>query len=351
MKQEIEIKEILTQIQQAEGEGFECDEQAVWENYQKNHANQSSLSIKILSIFGGLMATSSFLGFLLITGLYDSEMGMAIFGTIFIVGSVWVNLAQQKLLIDSASIAAFVVGFGLLGFGLEGLDVDDNLTLVLLIFIAFCSLILSESYILAFISVLIISGLVFLLFAINELFDIIHVYSIPMALLMAFWYLNEANLIANSPKLSKLYYPVRIGLVFSLIGGLSLLGIRGIVEIRFVWLASVATISVTLYLIYQVLQILKIEQLSYQITILAISLLVLLPTALSPAISGAIMIILLCYRVNDRTGLAIGVLAFIYFISQYYYDLNFTLLTKSIMLFSSGILFLIGYWFVHKKLG
>ena len=40
----------------------------------------------------------------------------------------------------------------------------------------------------------------------------------------------------------------------------------------------------------------------------------------------------------------------IYFISQYYYDLNFTLLTKSILLFSSGVLFLLLYLFTHKNL-
>ena len=54
--------------------------------------------------------------------------------------------------------------------------------------------------------------------------------------------------------------------------------------------------------------------------------------------------------VNYKTGLVIGIISFIYFISQYYYDLNFTLLTKSIILFSSGIVFILFYLFTNKKL-
>jgi len=88
----------------------------------------------------------------------------------------------------------------------------------------------------------------------------------------------------------------------------------------------------------------------YKSGIYALSILLLLPTVLSPAISGAILIILLSFLVNYKTSLVIGIAAFIYFVSQYYYDLHFTLLTKSILLFSSGILFLGLYLLTHKKL-
>jgi len=87
-----------------------------------------------------------------------------------------------------------------------------------------------------------------------------------------------------------------------------------------------------------------------KITIYGITLLTILPTALSPAISGAILLIVLGFLVNYKTGLILGIVSFIYFISQYYYDLNFTLLTKSILLFLSGILFVLLYLLTHKKL-
>jgi uncharacterized membrane protein len=73
-------------------------------------------------------------------------------------------------------------------------------------------------------------------------------------------------------------------------------------------------------------------------------------TAMNPAISGSILVILLNFMANYKTGFVIGLLAFVYFVSQYYYDLSFSLLTKSYMMLVTGALFLILYLFVYKKL-
>ena len=81
-----------------------------------------------------------------------------------------------------------------------------------------------------------------------------------------------------------------------------------------------------------------------------LSALILVSTIFSPSISGGIVIVLLSFLVNYKTGLAIGIISIIYFVSQYYYDLNFTLLTKSIILFVSGIMFLLFYLFTAKNL-
>jgi uncharacterized membrane protein len=97
-------------------------------------------------------------------------------------------------------------------------------------------------------------------------------------------------------------------------------------------------------------KVLNINKTQHKVGIYIATVFVLLPTVFSPAISGAILLILLSFYVNYKTGLVLGVAAFLYFISQYYYDLNLTLLTKSILLFSSGVLFIALYLFTHKKL-
>src|SRR5690606_13137026 len=81
---------------------------------------------------------------------------------------------------------------------------------------------------------------------------------------------------------------------------------------------------------------------------LVLCLFTLLPTLYAPSISGALLIVLLSFLVNYRTGFAIGIIALIYFVVQYYYDLNLSLLTKSIILFSSGTVFLVFYFFFTK---
>jgi len=71
-------------------------------------------------------------------------------------------------------------------------------------------------------------------------------------------------------------------------------------------------------------------------------------TIVFPAISASMLIILLCFWVNYRSGYIIGIMALCYFICQFYYDLSFTLLVKSELLFASGILFGLVYFSVQK---
>lgn len=66
-------KEILAQLALTESASFQYDEDAMQAEQQHRSNNQSSLSIKILSIIGGFLATLTFLGFLAITGIYDSK--------------------------------------------------------------------------------------------------------------------------------------------------------------------------------------------------------------------------------------------------------------------------------------
>lgn len=351
MNKETEITELLHQIRQTEGEGFECDEAAILREYQKQDSEKSSLAIKVLTIFGGFLATLAFLGFLTIAGLYNSEMGMIFFGIGFIVVAIWLNKAYDKLIIDTGSISLFAAGFLLVGIGLASIEVNEDIICLLFMGMAVCVLMLAQNYILSFISVLIVTGSVLVLIFFNYEYNLIHLYVSFLALLLTFWFLKEAKIITAGKKISKLYNPVRIGLVISFLASLIFVGKEGVLELpRYIWLSSIATVACVVYVIFKLCPILHINSAKNKILVCALSFLLLLPTVMSPAISGAILIILLGFYVNFKTGFAFGIIAFIYFISQYYYDLDFTLLTKSILLFSSGILFLLLYVFTFKKL-
>jgi hypothetical protein len=56
-------KALLDSIRLSEGTKFVCNEKAILDEYQIQGDNKSSLAIKILSIFGGFLATLAFLGF------------------------------------------------------------------------------------------------------------------------------------------------------------------------------------------------------------------------------------------------------------------------------------------------
>jgi hypothetical protein len=67
--------------------------------------------------------------------------------------------------------------------------------------------------------------------------------------------------------------------------------------------------------------------------------------------ASALLLILAGYILGSRTLAIIGTLLQIYFLTMFYYDLSLDLLTKSIVLFVSGLVFL-GVWvFVNRKAG
>lgn len=345
------IKEILDDFQTKEQKTLDFDEEAIVAAYQKDNDHQS-LTIKILSIFGGIMASLAFLGFLYLAGLFNSNISMLLFGIICIIGAVVINKKYDKIIFDTVSVSIFIIGFILFGFGLSEIKVNENIVIILFIIIALSTLVVAQNYILSFISVLIICGSVLWLIILNNGNDLIHIYVSSIALILTYFFLKEAKIISTSKAFSKLYNPIRIGLIFSFFAGLILLSYNGIISIsqNFIWLSSVVIIAIVLYLVSILFDVLDITLMQQKIIIYTFCILILGPTAFSPAISGAILVILLSFWANYKTGLVIGIAAFIYFVSQYYYDLNFTLLTKSILLFSSGILFIVFYLFTHKKL-
>jgi len=339
-------------IRQTEGEGFAINESALVSELQSVSEDKSGLSIKILSIGGGFLATLSFIGFLLAAGLYDSKIGLIIFGVLFISGSIWINWKSERQILDTSVISVYIIGFCLLAFGISHFKVDKNILPVLFVIISAASIIITQQYILSFISVLIISGSILSLMVINDAYNLIHLYNALITLFFAYCILNEAKMISTGLRLSRLYNPLRTGLLFSLLFGLAFVGKRGMVKIDadFIWLSSVITIPAVIYLVFLVLKILGINDRKRSVFIYMLSILVLIPTAFSPAISGSLLIILLCFFINYKTGFVTGIIAFIYFIGQYYYDLNFSLLTKSILLFLTGVLFIIFFLFTYKKL-
>jgi len=352
MNKEINLQEKLDQISISEGGGFAYEIDQIEKEYLKSKDDKSSLAIKILSIVGGFLATMAFLGFLFILGLYESEIGMAIFGVIFISVAIILNKKIDKLIVDTLSISSFFIGLFLLAFGLDGFNMDENMISLAFIVIAMVSTLIDPNYILSFSSVLIINGNIMFLIVHNHYYNLIHIYIAAIALALSYFFINEAKIITSGKLVSKLYNPVRIGLVISFIAGLIFVGKRDLFNDGFyIWASSIVTIPVTIYIVSLALNVMQVNDMKVKILIFVCSFLVLLPTAFSPAISGALLIILLSFLVNFRIGLAIGIIAFIYFISQYYYDLNFTLLTKSIVLFSSGIIFLLLFLFTHKILG
>ncbi|MDC9721520.1 MAG: DUF4401 domain-containing protein [Urechidicola sp.] len=352
MHKEKNISALLEQLKNNSKNDFSFDKEAILEEYAHKKDNQSSLVIKVLSIFGGFLGTLFFTGFIFTLGVYDSEIGILILGLLLIISSIWMNKEYDKLILDTFSISMYAIGFVMLGIAFNRFDFDENIISLLFILIAATTLFITQNYIISFISVLVINGGLLTLINLNDIYNTAHIYIAFNTFLLLYWMLNEAKIITMGKKVSKLYNPVRIGLMVSLLFGFIILGNKHIVpELQdYRWISSIIQMIAVIYLVNKILDVLNVDSLNQRVYAFSLSILILASTVFSPAVTGAIMILLLSYLVNYKTGFALGIVYLAYFISQFYYDLSFTLLTKSIILFSSGIVFLLFYLITRKKL-
>ncbi len=351
MKTKEEIKEQLDYLQQKLNRPIRFDEEAIANAFQKGD-DRRTLPVKILSVFGGIMACLTFVAFLLATGLYDSGTGLLISGITGITGAIWINKKHERIITDTISISFYLIGFLLSAIGFATFQINESVVSLIFIFTTAIVLTIVRNHLLAFISVMIINAGILTIIISNEAYDLIHLHASALAILLVYIFRNEATLIVRKNTLSKLYQPIRIGIIFSLLSGLFIVSKKALLPIspNWIWVSSVVMIGAITVFIYPLMAILKINRQRSKIVLCTISIIALASTALSPAISGSILIILLSFWVSYKTGLIIGIVALIYFIAQFYYDLNFTLLTKSVLLFSTGILFIALYLLTRKML-
>ena len=77
--------------------------------------------------------------------------------------------------------------------------------------------------------------------------------------------------------------------------------------------------------------------------------LLLLPVLQAPGIIAALMVLGLGYHRKDYILLGLAAAFLVIFMSGFYYQLHFTLLTKSIMLMGTGLAFLVAYLIVSQR--
>ncbi len=313
---------------------------------------QNSLPIKIISIIGGVLACISFVGFLFIAGLFKSAIAQFLVGFGFIGATIWLNKEYNNVLLDTISISLFLIGGILIGFALSEFGVSNTLSCLIFIVIALLSLFLSSNQVLALVAQLSIHACIVALLFTNDLQELVLFYIPLLATACYFVYTRKSWFIQQGEKTASLYLSSRTALTLSFLSALYLAGSQIAMPVvpYLYWIASVGIIAVILNLVNQISKLFNPETSAPAVRLLLLVTLLLLPTLFAPSISGAILIILLGFQFMYKTGFLLGILSSIYFIAQYYYDLSFTLLTKSILLLISGMLFLLLYFFVTKKL-
>lgn len=347
-------KELVLDLDRLVGENEEklqYELAKIEQTLKKESKIYTNLPIKVLSILGGLLSALFFIGFLGIAGIFGSGSAMVVLGLAVVIISIMINNAKDTTILDTMSISGLVIGGTLLCLGfIEANDSAVSACLVLmilsLIIISFC-----KGYIIHFLSILTFHLSFLWIFILNDAGDLVHVYTAYLVGTLLTVFLFESTFVTSSKKLNTLYKPLLTGTVFAFCVLLICLGHKKTIDFTIThdWI-SMSIISMGLLAI--VVHIIKpfgwslVKKLGVVLGLFVM----LAPTYYFPSIAGTLLILLCAYHTSQRTSLVVGVAGLVYFTSLYYYDLKYTLLTKSIVLMVMGALFLIAYAVVYKRI-
>ncbi|MGX5689320.1 DUF4401 domain-containing protein [Arcticibacter tournemirensis] len=344
------VEKLLTEIESAEGEYFEADAVEIQQELARRASLYSGLGIKALSIAGGALAGVFFMAFLFSIGLNKSGTGMLVLGLACIAAALFLQRVINSLILDTAVISAYAIGHISFAAGLSHLHVDENFTALALCAISLASILLTESFMLVFIAVLVFNGGLLAFVLINDAHYFIFLLTAFLSITFTWVHLAESSILSGNRKLNILYNPVRAGLLFSFIGLLFVLAWRDffVLHATPMWISSAIIIAAVMLVIQRILKTTPGISNKNHLLIYFFIFLLLLPCLFAPAIIGSVLILLLCFHTGHRSGLILAIMSFAFFVFLYYYDLGYTLLTKSAILFVSGLLFLLA-WLVFKK--
>ena len=311
-------------------------------------AQKSNLTIEVLSIIGGVLTAIFFLGFLALSSILRSETSCLIVGSILIITTLFVNRLLTKPFLDAMNITCYIAGCILAGYGMNR---NMDVLFIVLIGISVVTMLLSKGFILTFLSV--ISFYMALFGEITNLFSSLNplnVAAVPIIAIFLFVNLSETKILSYTNGDFSKYKPIHSGLFVSCVLSLAGLSVNYLTKSTNDWIISVFMLVGILLMVYKIMQVMQVKSPVHQVCIYLLCILICLPSLHAPYLSGSILLILICFHYGYKAESAVALLLFIYSISKYYYDLDITLLTKSITLFFTGIVLLIAWYiFTQKK--
>jgi hypothetical protein len=337
-------------IRNREGEQLQVDEHAISTAFARMKERESSTIVKIVSIIGGILGTQFFSGFLLVSGIAESGIALLFTGWLFWAGAMFFIRRTNLLVLDTMVVTIYLLAYILISYGLNLLKWHENSIALIVIFLSLIAIFFIRHSVLAFFTFAMMFASGIFLFFNNHLGSWAQLWPAVLACLILLLYWKEASYISFHPRVNYWYKPLLIVLVLLFIGFLQLLGKRHWVDglgdyfsFTSLWLMVLLG-----WVVYQILPYFGINRPLQKLGIVLILLIILLPTHRSPAIAGILLLLLLSFRSGDRWVWMLSLLAMAVFMFEFYYDLDYTLLTKSYILMGTGFGMLLFYYFTRK---
>lgn len=312
--------------------------------------NNDNMSMKVLSIIGGLLSTLALLAFMFIAHVFDSGKVMFIFGIACIVVSYFIHYKKENLIFETVSVTLFMAGYILFSVGLIDMRIDESLLCCLLIMMSLISIITIKNQLLIILSVLLFNAAFFALYNIHDIPQMLYVHLSIITFIVYILYFYESSFISQFKLLQGIYHPIRVG--FSIVFLFAFIGFQFFHYLVFsqvyIYILSLTILFCNMWLLYIILQKMNISHQWHRYAVLVVIFLLLAPTYMYHGIAASLLLMLLCYYAQYSIGVVISAIMFVYYISRFYYDLHYSLLLKSIILMISGLLFLTFYFITRK---
>ncbi len=308
--------------------------------------------IHALAAMAAWWAAILFLVFAFSTRLIDGRESMFFSGILLTAIAVFLRRIPRVLEMDSTSIflkqlalAANVAGQILLILGAD--FAIKNFSMICLFIIALQGIMffLYPDVIQRFASPIIITGSSLCLLYDLKINMIIHAFVIFLGIASVYLWLKESDWNLKEERIA--IKPMAYGIVVSMLGVLVLSVVespemKNVFPIQYWWLSSVCLGLILLLLEHRILNSYKIEPLSKQ-SLLAFAGTILLVVLCwnSPGLIGAILILVLGFSRGNSLLMGLSLLFFSNFLFFYYYNLQATLLQKSLILMTTGIVLLL----------
>ena len=320
--------------------------------------------IKVMLAFSGWLAAIFILGFFfsVFSHLDKNTPVLIIAGSGLIIAAYFILKSKKtNEFLEHLGLAFSLAGQGLLSIAIFNQQDDGSFPWLMMSFMQLTLALFMPNFVHRIFSTFFaVISLGAAIFYFTEYTNLIALYGILVMLLTAVVWLNEFRFPKQIEKLRAFGYGLVLAtLIIKATNHFFHRNSWNIQEIKTLdtnlwfqpWMEQVLLSAITLYIVWKLLQ--KVHPKPSQIATILALVGVFIITFLSFQAQGlltGVMVILLGFSASNRVLLGLGIITLLYFISNYYYSLQNTLLDKSIILSILGIALLAGRFIMLKLL-
>jgi hypothetical protein len=295
-----------------------------------SNTDKAPIIIRILSIFGGfvgaiLLAVSLNLIFQFSTASHF------VLGILFFIGGLYINKKVETLFLDTMGLALIFIGLFMFGYSfLDWFDSDILLSIIYFILGLFILYFL-DGIVMAFAGIgLMLGTFAYLCFENSTSFGPI-LFTGLLTISLYIFIEKEYRALSQYRQHIHKYSAVLVCMILAMFVSIY---VSRYMEVDYWVLGIVPYMCLLLFIQNRLTNNPLANQYFYMASI------ILLPLVGAPGIIASIFVLVMSYHIQHKLAIGLGILSLIFFIGDFYFNLQFSLLIKSLLLMASGAMLL-----------